>query len=975
MHATARTPVLTCALALLVWLGYTVTATPTRAQLAANPDAKQLEPALALDIDALLSDDQVFEDSIESNIWSLKPQPGRTLIQIPIIVTPKDQTTRLASPSIKLRGGRFVAWRIIQDEVDTSSRSTTRNGTQGTSRDQPLSVGALRNLNIENLGQLDNPQQPAGQTATTLTTNPGGVLPENIPVLARDLTVSPAGVIHWQLERAISGAEVKSGTEGYFLKLRADRLKELEPTRPESNARQGGGRAAGQNSRETAIKQRAEEQEFRTKAQAYRLLRDQVRKLPDEFQARLPSRLWAVFEVSDRIKEISLTGGPPMPWQIAMDDLLTLRDVASQSRGGGDLTAEDFTAVSKMSLMLEDQHPLTQQAIAGSLGAAQMFGQAQQGDALYRLIDGLLKGGDPQTVRAVTAGLASTVPPTSSTLSLLKGALTHLDPKSKLMALGGLLAAQDSDPIGQRQVIDSANQMLGDPEGPGVVYVLDQLATALSDKPDAVTLIGSGIRFDSLDETALDQAVVYSADAAEFSPVAAAWVEHGLLGSSNPTVVRRTIEILGTSAPGGGAVSRLTKQMIQSAFGPANEDAANRVKPPLRGIVSIPIGSTKHSIYRVLNAGDPELRTLGWKALRHFQVHDDSAVRGGTSPRGTGDNADQPDRMGLILDAAFNETITPPQLVVFLVHQEDSEQATAALVRIVVEGRGPAITHAARALVRSGRQLEEPIRDLTPEQRGAFAARLYEAVTGSSPMVAGLLRVSDGRSPLIRWFAQHVSTSGLPESSDWAAAANGEDNLVTLAASSDPELASAAVASLVASAGGDELAARDIAREMGNATDRSVESLREQWVSAKQDIYASRLTHAAGRYRLIVNLRGAFNGSASNTGGFGNFGIPPDGTNAPLIKSHDVALIELQADGHTLELASGTLTLGAAESTLAISIIDPSELKDFGHDELAKLPLEHIQDPIDLLPQKDGSWRGAAPLDDGRSIEVIFDPE
>ncbi len=979
MDATVRTPVVTCALAMLALFGFAVTSPPTQAQLASISDTPQIqEPGLVLDIDALLSEDQVFEDTIESNIWSLKPQPGRRLIQIPITVTPKDQTTRLAAPSIKARGGRFVAWRIIQDELDNSSRSARPNNAPGAPRNQPLSVGSLRNLDIESLGQLDRPQPQAGQNTSPRAANLGAELPEDIPVLARDLTVSPDGVIYWQLERAIAGAEVKSGTTGYFLKLRADRLKELEPKRPESNARQGGGRTAGQDPREAAAKQRAEELEFRDKAQAYRELRDQVRKLPDEFQARLPSRLWAVFEVSDRINELSLTGGPPMPWQIAMDDLVALREVSARSRGGGDLTAEDFTAVSQMSLMLADEHPLTRQAVAGSLGAAQMFGQAQQGDALYRLIDSLLKSGDPQTVRAVTAGLASTVPPTSSTLSLLKGAIKHLDPASKLMALGGLLTTQNSDPIAQRQVIETANQMLADPQGPGAVYVLDQLTRALSDKPDSVTLVGSAIRFDSLDETALDQAIVYTADAAEFSAVAAEWMEHGLLGSSNPRVVGRTVEILGTSAPGGGAVSMLTKTMIRFAFGPANEDAANRVKPPLRGIASIPIGSTGHSIYRVLNAGDPEMRTLGWKALRHFQVLSDNASA--RSTQGATNNGDQPDRLGLILDAAFNETITPPQLVIFLVNQKEPDQATAALVRIVVEGRGPAITQAARALVRSGRQLEQPLQALTPEQRGAFASRLYEAVTGSSPMVAGLLRVSDGRSPVVNWFARQVSASGLPEASDWAEAANGEDNLVTLAASSDPELASAAVASLVASAGGDELAARDLARKMSTAADRSPEALREQWVSAKQDIYASRLSHAAGRYRLIVNLRGS-GGRTLNSGGFGNFQFPRSGStadtpaNAPLIKSHDVALIDLQADGHSLGLASGTLTLGAAESTLAISLIDPSELKDFGHEELAKLPLEDIQGPIDLLPQKDGSWRGAAALGDGRSIEVIFDPE
>ena len=976
MDATVRTPVVTLALIGLIWLGLAASSPTTQAQLAGNPDNVQLaEPGLALDMDALLNDSRVLEASIDSHIWSVAAQPGRRLIQVPYIVTPSSETTRLASPSLKLRGGRFVAWRIIEDEQD--NRTFGDQGGQPSYRDNPLSVGSLRNTNIEDLGRLDNSNQPGNTDPAADSLALGDVLPENIPVLARDMTISPNGVIHWELERAIAGAEIKSGTEGYFLKLRPDRLQELEPQRPERPTRQTGGRGAGQDSREAAARQRAAELEYRTKATAYRELRDQVRKLPGEFHANMPSRLWAIFEVSDRADELSFTGEAPMPWHIQMDDLATLQSVASGSSGGSELTAADFTAVSQMTLMLANEHPLTQRAIASTMASAQMFGKAKQGDALYRLIDKLLKSGDSETVRTAAGGLAATTPPTPATLSLLRGALAHMDPGAKLLALSGLLATQENDPAGQRQMIDTANQMMVDPQGPGVVYVLEQLASALADKPDAVLFVGSGIRFDSLDEVALDQAIVFVANAASDSAAAAEWMDKGLLGSNDPKVVSRTIEVLGTSAPGGGILSMMTKRLVVFSFGQPNTDAASRAKPPLRGIVRIPINSTGHSIYRALNAGDPEVRAMGWKALRHFQVRDETGFAGGQT-QGQGDAADPPDRMGMILDAAFGETVTPTQLVVFLVHQEEPQRATAALVRLVVEGRGPAITQAARALVRSGRPLEPSIAALTPDQRGAFAERLYEAVTGSSPMVAGLMRVEDGRSPIVNWFAQHVSSSGLPDTEAWAPAANGEENLLSLAASSDPALADGAVAGLVASAGGDETLARDLARQMSNAPDRSVEGLREQWGAAKQDIFVSRLTHAAGRYRLVVNLRGASDGGFGGAGGFqfpGRGGSFDSAANLPLIKSFNLALIELEADGQSLGLASGVLTLGVPESRLAISLLSPTELKDFGNEEFSDIPIEDVDGSIDLLPQKDGSWRGASALLDGRSIEVVFDPE
>jgi hypothetical protein len=1027
MDATVRTPVVTAAALLCLCLGWLVTEPPTPAvaQLIVEDNTDQPEePGLELDIDALLTDNKVFEASVNGNVWDIGPMPGRRLIQIPIIVTPKTETTRLATPSLKLRGGRFIAWHIVPDEQD-NARQTGGYESDVYRYDRPTSIGALRGYGEEDLGRLDQPSpttRPAPQDAVEF----GEELPEDVPMMARDMEITPQGVMHWQLERAIPGAEVKSGDTGYLLRLRPDRLAELEPERPGSNARSTGGRSSGGRatsgrssggrsssgrsssgrgtnqdaSREAAAKRRAEELEFRDKIDAYRELRSQVRDLPDEFQAALPQRLWAIFEVSDRMDELSFTGPEPMPWRITEDDLNALKEVASKSGSGNELTAADFTAVSQMTLMLADEHPLTQRTVAEVLNAAGMLGRAQQGDALYRLISKLLQSGDPQAVRTTAAGLAAAVPPTPATLALLKGAFDQMDPGSKLLALGGLLSTQGNDPIGQRQMIETANQMISDPQGPGVVYVLDELTRALADKPEAVQLVGGGIRFDELDADALDQAIIYTADAAGDSTLAAEWMEHGLLGSPNARVVRRTIELLGTSAPGGGMISMLTKEVIQYTFGPANADAASRAKPPLRGISRIPIDSSGHSIYRVLNAGDPELRSLGWKALRHFQVQSLTSRRR-PAPFNT-DNSDGPDRLTLILDAAFNEPVTPPQLVTFLINQDDTEPATAALVRIVIEGRGPAITQAARSLVRSGRRLEQPIQALNPEQRGTFTVRLYEAVTGSAPMVAGLMRVNDARSPLVTWFARHISTSGLPEPGDWAAAARGDDTLLNLAANPDPELANAAVASLVASVGGDEQTARDLARRMSNATDRSVAGLRELWNTAKQEIYAAKLKHATGRYRLVVNLRGTpnpqpdyggyggFEGMGDpggygeyggyNEGGFGEY--PPDPSsaantvaNAPLITSINVALIELKADGRTLELASGTLTLAASDARLAIALQDPNELKDFGNAEVDKLPLENIRPPIELLPQKGGVWRGSAPLGDGRSIEVVFDPE
>ncbi len=1018
MDATVRTPVVTAALLLSLCLACFTALLPARAQLAPNNTDLPQEPNIDLDIDALLNNNQVFEESVNSSIWDIAAQPGRRLIQVPITVKPKSEETRLGTPSIKLRGGRFIAWRIVADETDNSNNRGGGRYSNEASYDpysNPTSVGSLRNYGEEELGNIDQPNYNESSRSAQMGQQPT----DDIPLITRDITVSPQGIIHWELDRAIPGGELKSGDTGYLLKLRPDRLNELRPeppgrnTRSTSSSRSSRGiggeaptgrttttrRPSGNDAREAAARQRAEELEYREKLKEYNDLREHIRDLPDEFQAPLPSRLWAIYEVSDRMDELEFTGEPPLPWSIRQADIEALNNLTSRSRGGDNLTAEDFTVISQMTIMLANEHPLTERTVASSLSAAGMLGRSQQGDALYRLIARLLKSKDSQTVQITAAGLAANVPPSPATISLLRGAFDDLDPASKLMALGGLLTTEGNDPIAQRQMVDTANQIIADPNGPGVVHVLNQLVRALADNPDATKLVGASIKFDDLKPEALDNAIIYIAEAAGDSPLASEWMEHGLLGSTNPQTVKRTVELLATSTRGDGIVSRSTRSLVIATFGPGAPLSPTRQTAQMHRVGRIPINSTGHSIYRVLNAGDPELRSLGWQALRHFQVPSNNQRNNRSMPTMNPGEGEQTDRLKLILDAAFNETVTPPQLVSFLVNQEDTEPATEALVRIVVEGRGPAITRAARALVRSGRRIDQSLQQLTPEQRGSFASRLYEAVTGSSPMVAGLMRINDSRSRVVGWFAQQVTTTGLPQASEWASAMNGEDALLGLASNPDPELADAAVASLVASVGGDEVVARDLARQMSNATDRSPSGLGDIWSEAKQEIYAGKLQSAAGSYRLIINVRGNNN---SNTGydapggydyggydgefegeyggGLGGYGPDPSTELAsvaalPLIKSINLALIELRADGTSIELASGTLTLSASDQRLAIVMQDPKELNDFGNNEVSDLPIENLNSPIELLPQPGNVWRGAASLGDGRSIEVIFDPQ
>ncbi|GAB4187446.1 MAG: hypothetical protein Kow00105_02070 [Phycisphaeraceae bacterium] len=1031
MDANPRTRVSAGLVVLMSGLAciYALFAPTIHAQILNTPTDPQLaEPGLELDIESLLTDARVFEGSIQDTIWEIRPQPGRRLIQIPVLVTPSEVETRLSTPSLKLRGGRFIAWRLLRPGQESSGFASGPGAGPGGygpadiySMDTPPNIGAMRDFNNIDLNRLDSPGAMPGSTIELDASEEDG-LPRDIPMLARSLTIGTDGIIHWELERAIPGAEVRTGNSGYMLKLRPDRLQEMEPQRSGSTAgrqpisRQPGvrqpstrQRVSPDEARRQAEQRRAEEMEYRAKIQAYRELRKQVMDLPEEFQMPMPERLWAVYEVPERMDELSFTGPAPLPWSIREADLLMLRQLASRSGstvGSEGLTAEHYALISRMTLMLEDGHPLTQRLVADVLSQASLYGQAKQGDALYRLIDRLLRSSDPQAAQTTAAGLASVVPPTPATLALLKGALDQMDPASKLLALGGLLAAQDNDPAGQRQMIDTANRMIADPNGPGAVYVLEQLVESLAGRPEAAKVVGPAIRFDTLSDEDLTDVIVFVAEAAGESPLAAEWMEHGLLGSPNPTVARKTIEVLASSTASGGIVSRATEALITSVFGPPKV-AYRSDKPRLATNARIPLASRSHSIFRALNAGDPELRTLGWKALRHFQVGRSAQNPAMTPPSFAGDYGYAPtavvtepvdesdDPMRLILETAFKETLTPTPLVAFLANQQNPGPATEGLIRVVVEGRGPAITLAANALLRSARPIENYLRALSAEQRGMFAVRLYEASTGRAPMVAGLLRVPDGNAQVVSWFARQVASNGLPAPTEWAQAVGGEEELLSLAASSDPELANAAVAALVASVGGSELDAHELTQRMNNATDRSPQGLREQWLQAKQRIYTEKLSEAAGQYKLIVNLRGQANAQPGDPYGYGAPPMPgmypdmppmegydpysmpmddPSLSSAPLIKSIHVAVIELVADGQSLRLASGTLTLEASPRRLAILISQPNELKDFGVREMEDLPLDSLQGPIELLPKPSGAWQGASRLSDGRVIEVVFEP-
>src|SRR5690606_16907148 len=117
-------------------------------------------------------------------------------------------------------------------------------------------------------------------------------------------------------------------------------------------------------------------------------------------------------------------------------------------------------------------------------------------------------------------------------------------------------------------------------------------------------------------------------------------------------------------------------------------------------------------------------------------------------------------------------------------------------------------------------------------------------VRGHAPLVTGLFAAPEADAAL-RAFADAVASGDLPTPAEIAQPFGDEQALLALAASAEPRVAAGGVAALVALAGGDELAARELAQRFQNASDRSPAALGSAWAAAKKDIYARRLADAA----------------------------------------------------------------------------------------------------------------------------------
>ncbi len=924
----------------------------------------------ALDLPRLLTDGVVTGQNLDTPLWTLEPQTGRSSLLVPLTLEAGDQPTRWTDPPIDLAGARFVAWYVPTDEANADNFNRPGGGFAG--RPGGLGGGLERDAGF--------PGNPGRGNA------PNAYAPDQLgPRLTRAITVHPVGKVTWELDRNIAGATLSTGDNPYALKLSPARLRELAPEREDRLTRN-----SNESSREFAERQRAARLEQREAQEAYRQVRDQVSSLPEAFSAE-PSVVWAVFEMPDNRREVTLEGPDPLPWSLPVGAFEALRGLAGGGggvRGGG---AGSFdAALPDLQAALATEHPLSRRAVAIALSASGALNGEQAGNAAVELAEAVLNSGDGPAVRTVVNALAAVDRPTPTTNRLLDVASRTDDPIAKLVALQATLRGQVDNPATVARVVQQADAVLSDPNGPPPAQVLAGLASTTNLSDVARQALQAGVRFENLPTARRAEAIDYIClNAQDPEGLPAAWLDQRLLGSSDPAVVRATLDRLTAGSTGPSRATPFVRGLRRAVFGgngqtqdnATNTDASSNEdddRAPVRGVA---LTSADHGLFNALRSGDPEIQALAWDALAAFTVE---------TPRGRRGNGEQGDPLAMIIDAATSQPSVPTSLVTFLERQPQGAQTTAALMQLAGGGDGRLAGRAVRVLLRPAvdergraarRGFDQALRELTLEQRVGFAQAIYTHAGGGATPVANL--AADDRAA--SWFARQLDAGVVPAHADWLESIGGETRALDMAGGEDDTTAHGALAALAAAAGADAAGQLELIDRIGQPP-RSPDAMQTGWADAKRSIQTARLRDAAGDHRLTLEiLEGA--PSAEPTGYPRELGFDDPAAPAPPVAANNPAdsesmrprkivlgVVELVVDNDTVRLVGDPVSLTVPEDKLALRIEEPQQLANFPSDDIAEVPLANVTPPIDLTRTEAGAWQGDAAFGETHTLRVTMEP-
>ena len=968
----------------------------------ATADAVQ-EASAELWWQGMLWSKRVLSETVAGPVWRVETGPGRRLLQLPIRFRAGDEARTFDRAPLEPVGSRFIGWSLPGGATDPTPIATIPPG--------PTDA-ELRQLPelLDTLNRVDTALDPyAAGPAAAPAAGPdaglallGSTVPDGAPRLTRAVTIAPlagegsgdadapadpnpagqnndadeeeyeGGVLRWELDRSINGAVLEGGESLYALYLDPDRLRDLEPAPPERLTRN-----PEESSRDFAFRERAQTVAYREQLTAYRDLRVAVRDVPNRFAMPLPDVVWAVFEVNAFGGDWIIRDTPGGDWRMSFEALATLQQLASGRGGGGSgpgaWADTELAELATLQRLAGEPHPWTQRMVAEAMARSGYLGRIAENGPGYAVADRLLQSDDELARNRTVYALAAQRPTTAGITALLSSAAARGgDPAVAYAALRSRLAgvwepaAGVEAADGMRRAVEIINQALADPAAVAADRVVKIALATTPETPENREALVNAVRFSGLPAARLDGVLVgVLAEAEAYPAVVGGWLDRQLLGSPDPAVVSRTLELLDWADEPAPAVGALTRGLQGLLFGaPAEAEAAD---PPIVMSAPVPIVSPNHAIFRILNAGDADRRQRGWSALRHFELSGSGGAEGSGGWGGAGSESaasGQAEALSTIVSAGLGQTPTPPSLVPFLVQQEESPALDGALLEVLRRGDDAAAGQAARALRGSGRDVAGALAELSPAERAAVVGRVYERLSGQSQPVSGLVASSGLGVELTRWFAQRWTDDGLPTAAAWGREAGegerGREALLSVAAEPDPTSGGGALAALAALAGADrEVQLTMIERFQDKRTTLGREDLAAEWSDAARDIYTQRLESAAGEYVLSMNV-------AADAAVFEDPAVDTPVQETTLLR------LKLFADGRSVRLSTGTPDLTVPDDAFALRVLEPGQLRDLQVESLARLPLNEVEGPLDLRPTGDGVWRGALRLPDGRGFELVM---
>lgn len=892
------------------------------AQLAANPEEAGVK--FNLDTFTLLKNDEIFTTSVSGPVWIANANAnfGKTLIQVPILLEPGQKPVEIDSNLLKLGRGTFVCFRM-NDFGETAGLLE-----QAAADNREFQAGAAR----------------LAEKADTLETA--------IPVLTKKFTLLPNGRVQYAVTtvnpRFCEILPYSAGDSLYKLKLDAKMRNDLRPPAPDRPT---------DRSREAQLGYQAAFRAYQQASSEYRDMAKKASGLEKDLEIVKPTRIWMIFEVDQTISELSFAGMKPLPWELKVENLAMLRDIITKPATGEAgldgvtrLDLEHTQIILNLAKLIEKRHPYDLQLASLVVNLTHMVRFANLGDTQFFLLKAILESEDSMARQFIMAEMSQTFPPTLVTIELTKlmvrtGVGTVADKRD---AIKSMLEAVNSDPTQATSTAETINTMLANEDGPAPSQLLGAIFKPARENVNVRNTFVQSIRFQSLPEKRFNDALVFVVENAGAEPLAAGWLNEHFLGSANLIVLKKTLTVISEADTGARDLGPMFNWAVNKLFGhPASDSGQLLRKARMR--LPIPINTPYDGIYRALQHGNEQIRTLAWRSLPRFII-----------PELAADVAPLPessDRYQILTNTALDMLSTPPGVVTFLERQPNKKRVAECLIQIVLRGSSQVQIAGVRALIGCKAPLGAVMLNMSPGERQGFAMVVYEIGANQTPppMVVNVLRRRDVNNPVARWFGDEVAKGQIPSTTAWVGQFDGEGQLLELVASNDDPLAKGAAAVMLTAIGGTDRDALTFREKVRTLSDQTAAFVAQTWQDTKLQLFANQLKRYEGNYRLSL-----FVGEGDNFGG--QLDIP--------MREIPVGIVQFRINeaDKTLTLTNEKIEPAIGDAYHTIRIGKPAEIKSFPSEELAQIPLEKVTTPVQLRLQDDGTWKGTFTIGDGAQI-------